>query len=331
MTMTCAAANICGYFAGLSSPSVVLTTTTRASSPRSQAAGQTRLPMFSMSSRAQCVRSIFARASRTICASRWQAPRVLICTASAPAASMRSASALVSMSPSITAIRSSGRSRLTLCSSSVVLPAPGELIRLSARRPRAASVRRISAATVSLTARMFCAIVTLTTINASPDFNTVLSNNQVISFMRRGAMYALVRLAEHSRARYIAPLRPAWFDLHFKDLEFGAGNDLAAPLATRRAARDEIHDGECAVAATTARAMGHEINQQLRALQHGSEAGQHLKAGAQRFDDDAAGFADTQAHGLHARGVMLTGARLHGLNDALSNGEFMHNQPCSSL
>ena len=67
------------------------------------------------------------------------APRVLICTVSAPAASIRSASALVSISPSITPIPSCPRSRSIVRSSKVVLPAPGELITLMVRMPRSAS------------------------------------------------------------------------------------------------------------------------------------------------------------------------------------------------
>ena len=43
-----AARNMWGYFCGLSSPSVTEITTTRADSPRSNNAGHTRLPTFSM-------------------------------------------------------------------------------------------------------------------------------------------------------------------------------------------------------------------------------------------------------------------------------------------
>ena len=39
---------MCGYFSGLSVPSVTEASTTRAASPRSNRAGQTRLPTFSM-------------------------------------------------------------------------------------------------------------------------------------------------------------------------------------------------------------------------------------------------------------------------------------------
>jgi hypothetical protein len=45
------AANMSGYFSGLSSPSVTDRMATLAASPRSHIAGQTRLPTFSMNSR----------------------------------------------------------------------------------------------------------------------------------------------------------------------------------------------------------------------------------------------------------------------------------------
>src|ERR1700733_3695619 len=46
--MTSAARNMCGYFSGLSSPSVTERITTLARSPRSNIAGQTRFPTFSI-------------------------------------------------------------------------------------------------------------------------------------------------------------------------------------------------------------------------------------------------------------------------------------------
>ena len=50
-SISSAAANMSGYLSGLSSPSVTDSTTTLCASPRSKAAGQTRLPTFSMNSR----------------------------------------------------------------------------------------------------------------------------------------------------------------------------------------------------------------------------------------------------------------------------------------
>ena len=49
--ISCEAANMSGYFSGLSSPSVTERMATLAASPRSHTAGQTRLPTFSMNSR----------------------------------------------------------------------------------------------------------------------------------------------------------------------------------------------------------------------------------------------------------------------------------------
>ena len=64
MSTSPAAANMCGYFSGLSVPSVTEMTTTLLCSPRSKSAGQTRFPTFSMNSKeslsgAQGVKSTF--------------------------------------------------------------------------------------------------------------------------------------------------------------------------------------------------------------------------------------------------------------------------------
>src|ERR1022692_1047528 len=91
-----AARNMSGYFSGLSSPSVTDHTTTLWASPRSNAAGQTRLPTFSMSRRLPGRNGSSAMAWPTAWASRWQPLPVLICSAGAPVARMRSASRAVS-------------------------------------------------------------------------------------------------------------------------------------------------------------------------------------------------------------------------------------------
>src|SRR5262245_30599462 len=91
-TRTFPARNMCGYLSGLSSPSVTDTTTTRTRSPRSNSAGQTRLPTFSM---IRIERGCGARRrspSASMSASRWQPAPVLIWNAAAPAAWIRSAS-----------------------------------------------------------------------------------------------------------------------------------------------------------------------------------------------------------------------------------------------
>src|SRR5512132_2523589 len=95
-SISSAAANILAYFSGLSSPSVTDNSTTRAASPRSKAAGQTRLPTFSMKTTEPSSGASAGKASPTMRASRWQPLPVLICTAGTPVARMRSASKLVS-------------------------------------------------------------------------------------------------------------------------------------------------------------------------------------------------------------------------------------------
>src|ERR1022692_2928150 len=61
-----------GYFIGLSAPSVTEARTTRLASPRSNSAGQTRFPTFSMITMDPRAGSIAVRARATISASRWQ-------------------------------------------------------------------------------------------------------------------------------------------------------------------------------------------------------------------------------------------------------------------
>ena len=84
--------NMCGYFTGLSSPSVTDASTTLACSPRSNRAGQTRLPTFSITTTDPPGGSSARRPSATISASRWQPVPVLICTTRQPAERIRSAS-----------------------------------------------------------------------------------------------------------------------------------------------------------------------------------------------------------------------------------------------
>ena len=73
-----------GYFIGLSAPSVTEASTTRLASPRSNSAGQTRLPTFSTSTTDPAGGSSAASPRLTISASRWQPAPVLICTTRQP-------------------------------------------------------------------------------------------------------------------------------------------------------------------------------------------------------------------------------------------------------
>ena len=112
MSSRSAAWNMSGYLSGLSSPSVTDRMTTLCASPRSKAAGQTRLPTFSISSRLPSAGSSRSSARRTMSASRWQPLPVLIWIAGAPVARMRSASRVVCWSPSITATVDAALQRL---------------------------------------------------------------------------------------------------------------------------------------------------------------------------------------------------------------------------
>jgi len=90
---------------------------------------------------------------------------VLICTTWQPAARMRRASSAAAWSPSMTDIVTLPASSRAVRSSSVVLPAPGELIRLTARTPRSCSQSRFSWASRSFLASTFCCS---STVRSSP-------------------------------------------------------------------------------------------------------------------------------------------------------------------
>ncbi len=146
MTRTPAAMKSRGYLAGLSSPSGRESTAAFRSSPRSNSTGQTRLPTFSITTRSRAARSRAARAWPTVAASRWQVPKVSICTAWAPARATRSASRRVCTSPSITPILSRPAKSRMVRSRREVLPAPGLDMRLMALTPAASRRARLRAA-----------------------------------------------------------------------------------------------------------------------------------------------------------------------------------------
>src|SRR3954451_10472726 len=143
ITTRSATENIYGYLSGLSSPSVTDATTTLAASPRSNSAGQTRLPPFSTKTRDPRAGRSSSSARASMSASRWQPAPVLIWTTGAPALRIRSASRRVSCSPSTTAIGRLDASSVIVRCSRDVLPEPGELMRLRATMPCSASQARL--------------------------------------------------------------------------------------------------------------------------------------------------------------------------------------------
>ena len=97
-------------------------------------------------------RSISSKARRVIPASMWHMPSVCACTAFAPIFSMRTASTSESTSASMTAIRISSFMSRIVRSRSVVLPAPGDAIRLISSVPFARSSPRSTSASRSFDA-----------------------------------------------------------------------------------------------------------------------------------------------------------------------------------
>ena len=114
-----------GYLSGLSSPSGTDKIMTLAFSPKSKSVGHTRLPTFSTMIRSRRSRSSTSMARLIMALSRWHAPPVLICTAAIPCALIFSASTLLAISPSMTAMLNSSRSASIVARMVEVLPDPG--------------------------------------------------------------------------------------------------------------------------------------------------------------------------------------------------------------
>ena len=164
MTTTSQMENISGYFSGLSSPSGTDKIIALHTAPVSNSAGQTRFPTFSRMTRSAPPRSTLSSPWRVISASRWHIPPVCSWMEGIPVAAwIFTASTSLSMSASITATRILSFSRLMVRISVVVLPLPGEDIRLSRKTPRRLSSLRSSSASLSLSAKtLFLISITLT-------------------------------------------------------------------------------------------------------------------------------------------------------------------------
>ena len=145
-----------GYLSGLSAPSVTEMTTTLLCSPRSNSAGHTRLPTFSMNSNDRgCRIERLERAADHLRVEMTPRARVDLYRARSGGADTFGVEQrfLVTfdhrhrpMAPSSRIVRSSR----------VVLPAPGELVTLNARISRSASHCRFCSASRSFFARTFC-------------------------------------------------------------------------------------------------------------------------------------------------------------------------------
>ena len=145
---------MCGYFSGLSAPSVTDMITTRADSPRSNSAGHTRLPTFSIRTSPPRGSSL-RNAASTIVASRWHPEPVFTWSTGAPGGGdpigIERGLLITLDDPDRAAIRPARRPSARAASS---CPTPGELIRLTAATPRDRSQARLSAASSSFLARI---------------------------------------------------------------------------------------------------------------------------------------------------------------------------------
>src|SRR5215468_7278827 len=280
--------NMCGYLTGLSAPSVTEASTTRCDSPRSNRAGQTRFPTFSITTTEPSGGFSAVRASRTIAASRWHPVPVWTGTTLQPAARIRSASSAVSWSPSMTPMTSSPARSLAVRSSSVVLPAPGELIRLSARMPRARSQSRFCRASSSLRASTFSPSVT-------------------VCWCRVPAPSAQPQVAHTSR------------HLDRDDLELlpAEHRDVRAPARAEHDRRIGLELG----AACAAPALGGRLADLQPGAFHSGALGGHVEAEPDRVRHHAGQRADLQVH----EGDLRAGQPLRdGVDHALGDRQFVH-------
>src|SRR5215472_6632131 len=288
--------NMCGYLTGLSAPSVTEASTTRCASPRSNRAGQTRFPTFSITTTEPSGGFSAVRASRTIAASRWHPVPVLTCTTLQPAARIRSASSAVSWSPSMTPMTSSPARSLAVLSGSVVLPAPGELIRLSARMPRARSQSRFCRASSSLRASTF-----------SPSVTVWVCQVPSSCWCRVPAPSAQPQVAHTSR------------HLDRDDLELlpAEHRDVRAPARAQHDRRIGLEAG----AAGPAPALGGRLGDLQPGPRQAGALGGQVEAESDRVRHHAGQRADLQVHaGDRGAGQLLR----DGVHHAFGDRQFVH-------
>src|SRR4051794_21946729 len=325
-----------GYFSGLSSPSVTEMTTTLRTSPRSKSAGQTRLPTFSTNSRLPSSGCSAASARATIAASRWQPAPVLTWTARAPALRIRSASNRVSWSPSITV---TGRvEAATVRSSSVVFPAPGELIRLRAVIRRSSSQVRLRAASSSFLAstatsrsRVWgrswgcsCPCSCSCSWGCSWGWSCGWSCGWSWSWWWVGSRWRAV-VPDPARVVTRASSEPQPHVLHISaDLHRGDGQvtsgehlDVGAAAGAQQDRVGQLEVRVAGAAVPTTRLLG---DLEDRALER-RPRGRELEAEGQRVRDHGGQPPDPQAHGTDAPAL---GAFEHRGHHALRNRQLVH-------
>src|SRR3954470_20588214 len=340
ITTRSATENIYGYLSGLSSPSVTDATTTLAASPRSNSAGQTRLPTFSTKTRDPRAGRSSASARASMSASRWQPAPVLIWTTGAPALRIRSASRRVSWSPSTTAIgRLDANSVIVRCSRDV-LPEPGELMRLRATMPCSASQARLWSARWSFFASRAVSISTspgsgsstcsctwgwacgwawpvgcpCRELPASPPTRTSARPQphvpHTLDHLRDPDLPGISQSAgirgEH----------------HGRDRELTTGEDLdvGAAAVTQQ---DQVREHEAATTGAAASTPLRLVDLEGRPRQRGA-GGHQLEAEPHRVRHDAREPAHPQPDARHRRTSRALGDRLH---HALRDRELVHRTP----
>ena len=150
MSSTSQMENISGYLSGLSSPSGTDRIIAFLTEPVSNSAGQTRLPTFSRMARSTSSTPRPSSPCFVMPASRWHMPPVCSWMTFAPVFSMVAASTSESMSASMTPMRNSSFSAAMVALRVVVLPLPGEDMRLRRKVRSRLSCSRTRSASRSL-------------------------------------------------------------------------------------------------------------------------------------------------------------------------------------
>src|SRR5215831_16087055 len=235
-----------------------------------------------------------------MCASRWQAPPVVICIAGTPRARMRLASFSVSRSPTSAAMRSSPRKASAVASSSAVLPDPGADIRLIARTPCPSKCARLWRAVRSLAASRWSSTSTAV----------------VPCAMGARASFALPGVTLQPQVSHIAA------QLHADEQQLVAARELGAPVAALAAQQAVGARSRFRAAGPAAHAHRRFIDIQLRAFGEGAGTGERVGAG-QQARLDAGQRSDGEAYAAYT-GRALAREALDALEQRLADRQLMH-------
>src|SRR3569623_1547678 len=246
------------------------------------------MPTFSMKNMSISRHGMRWSASWTIRASRWQALPVVIARASIPAAASRRASRSVARSPETAPSLYLPANARAVCSSTAVLPAPGEPIRLIARTLASTKCSRRCCARELLSERT-CSWISTGTSSESPQPQASLIWNLHLDSFEDDVV-----TGDQARG---APAHGTGQDLARRDLAVAAG---AAPRG------GDAGDRALGLGAHAALAKRHE-------------------RGVQEVDLDAGELADPHVQALDDRPGVRVGFALHAIDERRHDRVLVHH------